>query len=34
LYPLAQIAPQLLVPGIGRVSRLLAQLDVAEIVRL
>jgi 2-amino-4-hydroxy-6-hydroxymethyldihydropteridine diphosphokinase len=34
LYPLAQIAPELFVPGAGRVSRLLSQIDAAGIVRL
>ncbi len=34
LYPLAQIASELLVPGVGRVSRLLSQVEAAGIVRL
>jgi 2-amino-4-hydroxy-6-hydroxymethyldihydropteridine diphosphokinase len=34
LHPLAQIAPELLVPGVGRVNRLLWQVDAAGIVRL
>jgi 2-amino-4-hydroxy-6-hydroxymethyldihydropteridine diphosphokinase len=34
LLPLAEIAPQLLVAGAGRVERLLRQLDGAGLVRL
>lgn len=34
LYPLAQIAPDLFVPGMGRVSHLLSQVDAAGIVGL
>jgi 2-amino-4-hydroxy-6-hydroxymethyldihydropteridine diphosphokinase len=34
LAPLAEIAPHLMVPGVGRVGELLARVDSADLERL